>query len=193
MVTPLETDDTSTLGPYRLLRQLGDSGVFLGLPPDGQAAAVQAIPAELAADPGFRDEVAAARTVSAAFVAPVVDADLDGPAPWLASMYVAGPSLAEAVREHRAVAGSGRARAGGRAGRGPPRHACRGPAAPQPQAVERGTGRGRAEAHWLHGIWNAAELPGKDPGFLSPEQVLAQDFAAGQRHLQPGSGAGLRR
>ena len=100
MVTPLETDDTGTLGPYRLLRQLGDGGVFLGLPPDGQAVAVQAIPSELAADPGFRAEVAAARTVSDAFVAPVVDADLDGPVPWLASRYVAGPSLAEAVREH---------------------------------------------------------------------------------------------
>ena len=175
MVTPLETEDTGTLGPYRLLRQLGDGGVFLGLPPDGQAAAVQAIPAELAADPGFRDEVAAARTVSAAFVAPVVDADLDGPVPWLASMYVAGPSLAEAVHEH-----------------GP---------SPDPAVLGLAAGlaaglRDMHAAGLLHrnlkpsnvvlaedgprligyGSWNAAELPGKEPGFLSPEQVLAQDF-----------------
>jgi len=29
-----------------------------------------------------------------------VDADLDGPMPWLATAYVAGPSLTEAVRGH---------------------------------------------------------------------------------------------
>ncbi len=175
MVTPLEIDDTGTLGPYRLLRLLGDGGVFLGQPPDGQAVAVQAIPAELAADPGFRAEVAAARTVSDAFVAPVVDADLDGPVPWLASRYVAGPSLAEAVREH-------------------------GPSpVPAVLGLAAGLAAGLRDMHaagLLHrnlkpsnvvlaedgpkligyGIWNAAELPGQDPGFLSPEQVLAHDF-----------------
>jgi serine/threonine protein kinase len=30
----------------------------------------------------------------------VVDADVDGPVPWLATAYVAGPSLADAVRDH---------------------------------------------------------------------------------------------
>jgi hypothetical protein len=59
---------------------------------------------ELAADPEFRvrfgREVAAARSVSGLFTAPVVDADADGPVPWLATAYVAGPSLADAVREH---------------------------------------------------------------------------------------------
>ena len=34
------------------------------------------------------------------FTAPVIDADLDGPVPWLATAYVPGPSLADAVAEH---------------------------------------------------------------------------------------------
>ena len=37
------------------------------------------------------------------FTAPVVDADADGPVPWLATAYVAGPSLADAVRDHGPV------------------------------------------------------------------------------------------
>ena len=45
----------------------------------------------------FAREVAAARRVSGLFTALVVDADVDGPVPWLATAYVAGPSLSEAV------------------------------------------------------------------------------------------------
>jgi hypothetical protein len=56
---------------------------------------------ELADDPGFRrrfaQEVSAARRVSGLFTAPVVDADPDGPQPWLVTAYVAGPSLSDAV------------------------------------------------------------------------------------------------
>jgi serine/threonine protein kinase len=55
----------------------------------------------LAADPDFRArfgrEVAAARRVGGLFTALVVDADADGPTPWLATAYVVGPSLADAV------------------------------------------------------------------------------------------------
>jgi serine/threonine protein kinase len=56
---------------------------------------------ELAGEPGFRArserEVAAARNVSGLFTAVVVDADVSGPVPWLATAYVAGPSLDDAV------------------------------------------------------------------------------------------------
>jgi eukaryotic-like serine/threonine-protein kinase len=62
---------------------------------------VKLIRDELAADREFRvrfaREVAAARHVSGMFTAPVVDADLDAPRPWLVTGYVPGPSLAEAV------------------------------------------------------------------------------------------------
>jgi len=62
---------------------------------------VKVIRPELAGESGFRTrfarEVTAARNVSGLFTALVVDADVEGPVPWLATAYVAGPSLAEAV------------------------------------------------------------------------------------------------
>jgi Protein kinase domain len=78
--------------------------VFLGLSSDKQPVAVKVIRSDLAADrefrTRFREEVAAARKVSGRFTALVVDADLDGPVPWLATAYVAGPSLAAVVNRH---------------------------------------------------------------------------------------------
>ena len=78
--------------------------VFLGVSRGGRPVAVKAIRAELAADPQFRTrfgrEIAAARKVSGVFTAMVVDADVDGPVAWLATAYVPGPSLDEAVHGH---------------------------------------------------------------------------------------------
>src|SRR5713101_7902744 len=98
--------DPQLIGPYQLLGRLGAGGmgrVFLGMSAAGRPVAVKVVHAELAADPEFRTrfsiEVAAARKVSGLFTALVVDADVDAPVPWLATAYVAGPSLAEAVKE----------------------------------------------------------------------------------------------
>src|SRR5690348_6516008 len=78
--------------------------VFLGMSAGGRPIAVKVIRTELATDPDFRArfrrEVAAAQKVSGLFTALVVDADLDCPVPWLATAYVAGPSLTEAVKGH---------------------------------------------------------------------------------------------
>src|SRR5690242_5896055 len=78
--------------------------VYLGVSPGGRPVAVKAIRAELAADPEFRSrfgrEVASARRVSGVYTAQVVDADVDGPVAWMATAYVPGPSLAEAVDNH---------------------------------------------------------------------------------------------
>jgi Protein kinase domain len=78
--------------------------VFLGRSAGGRLVAVKVIRAELTEEPGFRArfarEVAAARKVSGLFTAVLVDADTDGPVPWLATGYVPGPSLAEAVTRH---------------------------------------------------------------------------------------------
>jgi hypothetical protein len=77
--------------------------VYLGRSPGGRPVAVKAIRAELAESADFRTrfarEVAAAQRVSGVLTAPVLDADLDGPVPWLATSYVPGPSLAGAVAE----------------------------------------------------------------------------------------------
>src|SRR5512142_1499781 len=78
--------------------------VFLGRSPGGRLVAVKLVRAELAGQAEFRSrfarEVAAARTVSGVFTAAVVDADVDAPVPWLATAYVPGPSLADAITGH---------------------------------------------------------------------------------------------
>ncbi len=106
----LQAGDPPRIGPYLLLGRLGAGGmgqVFLGRSPGGGLVAVKVIRAELAGDPGFRArfarEVTAARRVSGAFTAPVFDADPTAPLPWLATGFVNGLSLAEAVDEHGAL------------------------------------------------------------------------------------------
>ncbi|HET9974823.1 MAG TPA: serine/threonine-protein kinase, partial [Streptosporangiaceae bacterium] len=103
----LQPEDPREIGPYKLLGQLGSGGmgqVFLGMSAGGRPIAVKIIKTELATDPDFRArfrrEVAAAQKVSGLFTALVVDADLDCLMPWLATAFVAGPSLTEAVRGH---------------------------------------------------------------------------------------------
>jgi serine/threonine protein kinase len=103
----LQPGDPPTIGPYRLVGRLGGGGmgrVFLGVSAGGRPVAVKVILDELAADPEFRmrfgREVAAARRVNGMFTATVVDADVDGTPAWLATAYVPGPSLSEAVADH---------------------------------------------------------------------------------------------
>jgi serine/threonine protein kinase len=103
-VDALQLLDPPRVGRYRLLGRLGTGGmgrVFLGQSPSGRLVAVKLIRPDLADDPDFRwrfaQEVTAARRVSGIFTAPVVDADPDGPQPWLVTAFVSGPSLAEAI------------------------------------------------------------------------------------------------
>ena len=125
----LQPDDPQQVGRYRLLRRLGAGGmgrVFLGQSPSGRLVAVKLIRADLADDPGFRlrfaQEVTAARRVSGIYTAPVVDADPDGPRPWLVTAYVSGPSLADAFQAcrngHRHGRRAGRRPRGRARGRG---------------------------------------------------------------------------
>src|SRR5882672_4200070 len=107
MMRQLQPGDPELFAPHWLRGRLGAGGmgrVYLGLSPGGRAVAVKVIRADLAQDAEFlarfRREVAVARTVSGLFTAPVIDADVDSPVPWLATAYVRGPSLADAVGEH---------------------------------------------------------------------------------------------
>jgi serine/threonine protein kinase len=111
MLQDLQPGDPQLIGPFRLRGVLGSGGmgrVFLGASAHDQLAAVKVVHAGLAADPvfraRFRREVEVARKVSGPYTAPVIDADLDGPMPWLATAYVAGPSLDDAVAEEGPMA-----------------------------------------------------------------------------------------
>jgi hypothetical protein len=106
MTAGLLATDPVALGPYWLLGRLGGGGmgqVYLARSPGGRLVAVKVIRPEFAADPEFRvrfaREVANARTVSGIFTAALVDADTDGPVPWLATGYIPGPPLSAAVRD----------------------------------------------------------------------------------------------
>ncbi|MFD8420695.1 ABC transporter substrate-binding protein [Streptomyces sp. NPDC059668] len=99
--------DPSSVGGHRLLARLGAGGmgvVYLGRTEAGALAAVKVIQAEYADEPDFRArfrrEVEAARRVVSPWAVPVTGADPDAAAPWLATAFVPGPSLEEAVARH---------------------------------------------------------------------------------------------
>lgn len=106
---PLTTDDPDRLGRYQMLAVIGRGGmgqVLLGRAPDGRLIAVKQIHRNLTGSPEFRArfhrEVVASQQVTGAYTAGVVDADADAESPWLASEYIAGPSLQEAVARYGA-------------------------------------------------------------------------------------------
>ncbi|WP_407286972.1 protein kinase domain-containing protein [Streptomyces sp. BP-8] len=103
---PLTGSDPRVLGGYRLLGRLGAGGmgrVYLGRSAGGRTVAVKVVHAHFAVDDEFRArfrrEIESARRVGGAWTAPVLDADPDAEVPWIATGYVAGPSLAQAVAD----------------------------------------------------------------------------------------------
>ncbi|MEU9087757.1 serine/threonine-protein kinase [Streptomyces sp. NPDC048357] len=103
---PLHAEDPQTVAGYRLAARLGAGGmgrVYLSHTPGGRPVAIKVVRPELAEDPAFRRrfrrEVVAARRVRGAYTAEVIDADADAVPPWLATLYVPGPSLSEAVAQ----------------------------------------------------------------------------------------------
>ncbi|GAA3737088.1 hypothetical protein HDA32_005488 [Spinactinospora alkalitolerans] len=104
---PLTEKDPAAIGHHTLLARIGAGGmglVYLGRSPANRLVAIKVIRSDLAAEPGYRRrfarEAELARHVSGHFGAAVVDAEPDAAQPWLATEYVAGPSLSEAVKEH---------------------------------------------------------------------------------------------
>jgi outer membrane protein assembly factor BamB len=94
-------------GHYRLESCLGSGGmgvVHLARSTSGMRVAVKVVHASYAKDSEFRgrfrQEVAAARRVSGAFTAPVVDADPEAGRPWMATLYIPGPTLSQQVKRN---------------------------------------------------------------------------------------------
>ncbi|MDQ8707755.1 protein kinase [Streptomyces sp. LHD-70] len=100
----LRSGDPETIGGYPLERRLGAGGmgtVYLARTASGRRVAIKLIHQQFADDEEFRtrfrQEVSAARRVSGAFTAAVVDADPEGAHPWMATAYIEGPTLSERI------------------------------------------------------------------------------------------------
>ncbi|WP_239501959.1 serine/threonine-protein kinase [Streptomyces qinglanensis] len=104
----LRADDPERIGQYRLLGRLGEGGmgsVYLAQSPRGRTVAVKLVRPELAGHAEFRhrfeQEVGAARRVGGEWTAPVLDADTEADPPWVATGYIPGITLYEAVADRR--------------------------------------------------------------------------------------------
>ena len=100
------TEAPERIGPYRLLRQLGEGGmgvVHLGLDAEGREVAVKVLHPHVATDLKARDrltrEVETMRRVRSKRVAEVLDADLTGAAPYIVTRYAPGRTLEQTVLE----------------------------------------------------------------------------------------------
>ncbi|MGW0804102.1 protein kinase domain-containing protein [Nonomuraea sp. NPDC002799] len=104
---PLEMDERETIGPYRIVGRMGAGGmgvVYAGVGPDGARVAVKVIHPGLAADPHFRDrfvrEVDLLSRVRGRCTVSVLAADTAAAPPWLATEFVAGPTLGTYVQDN---------------------------------------------------------------------------------------------
>jgi transcriptional regulator with XRE-family HTH domain/tRNA A-37 threonylcarbamoyl transferase component Bud32 len=103
-LAPLAQGDPSRIGSFRLLSRLGGGAmgeVFLAASHAGRPVAVKRVRAEYARDVVFRarfaKEVAAVRAVTGDHTPALIDADAEAERPWIATAFVLGPSLAQAV------------------------------------------------------------------------------------------------
>lgn len=96
----------TTLGPYRLVEEIGAGGmgvVHRAIGPDGDEVAIKVLRAHVAYDSNARDrlrrEVETLSRVRSEGVAAVLDADIDGEHPYLVTQFVPGPPLDDIVDE----------------------------------------------------------------------------------------------
>ncbi|WP_433854495.1 protein kinase domain-containing protein [Streptomyces kronopolitis] len=109
----LRAGDPAEIGGYPLEARLGSGGmgtVFLARTSSGRPVAIKLIHPQFAADDEFRirfrQEVAAARRVSGAFTAAVVDAAPEAEQPWMATTYIQGHTLARRIATKGPLSGA---------------------------------------------------------------------------------------
>ncbi|MFJ8083303.1 serine/threonine-protein kinase [Streptomyces sp. NPDC096205] len=185
----LRDRDPAHIGAYTLLARLGAGGmgqVYLARSPGGRLVAIKVIRDEITDHPEalarFRREVETVRAVRSVYTANLIDASLDAAPYWLATEYVAGPTLDKAVADRGAL----------------PAETCRGVAAalaeglaavhaqgvthrdlkPQnvilaaqgPQLIDFGIARGVG-----HAVLTETGFAPGTPGFAAPEVLLRNE------------------
>ncbi|MYW99832.1 MULTISPECIES: serine/threonine-protein kinase [unclassified Streptomyces] len=195
-IRPLAAGDPARIGPYPLLGRLGAGGmgrVYLARSAGGRTVAVKVVHEEHIANgefrARFRREIEAARRVGGRYTAPVLDADADAERPWVATGYVPGPSLEQAVREHGPLpAASVNALAEGllRALRGIHAagivHRDLKPSnvlltADGPRVIDFGIARALQVS--VESLLTSTGMIIGSPGFMAPEQILGEETGAG--------------
>jgi len=108
------------IGPYRLLEKIGEGGmgvVYLARDSDGRPVAVKVLGPAVSSDPNARRrlfrEVETMRRVRSRYVAEILDADVNGPSPYIVTRYVPGRTLDDVVRKDGPLPGPALARLAG--------------------------------------------------------------------------------
>ncbi|MEV0202203.1 transporter substrate-binding domain-containing protein [Nonomuraea sp. NPDC050691] len=103
-ISPLVTGDPAELGSFRLTGRIGEGGqgiVYLGVDEQGERAAIKLLHVKFSGDQiarsRFARELKAAKRVASFCTARVIEADLDGDTPYIASEYIDGRALRDIV------------------------------------------------------------------------------------------------
>ncbi|MFI6596392.1 serine/threonine-protein kinase [Nonomuraea sp. NPDC050536] len=103
-ISPLVAGDPSQLGSFRLTGRVGEGGqgiVYLGVNEQGERAAIKLLHVKFSGDTiarsRFARELKAAQRVASFCTARVMEADLDGNTPYIASEYIDGRVLRDVV------------------------------------------------------------------------------------------------
>ncbi|MFE9222131.1 protein kinase [Streptomyces lavendulae] len=187
----LRDNDPAHIGAQTLLARLGAGGmgqVYLGRSPGGRLVAIKVIKEEITGHPEalarFRREAETVRAVRSAYTANLIDASLAAPPYWLATEYVAGPTLSHAVREFGALPAAACRRLFAALAEGlasvhaygvthrdlKPQNVILG--AQGPQLIDFGIAKGVAET----ALTQAGSAPGT-PGYTAPEVLLRGEAA----------------
>ena len=116
---PVVAGPEQMIGPYRLVHELGAGGmgvVHMALDPSGRAVAIKVLREHFAHDSDARNrlmrEVRTLARVEDARVAAVLDADTEGPRPYIVTRYIPGPALDRVVAEQGPLKGEALLRLG---------------------------------------------------------------------------------
>ncbi|TMR20007.1 transporter substrate-binding domain-containing protein [Nonomuraea turkmeniaca] len=112
-ISPLMAGDPTHLGSFRLSGRIGEGGqgiVYLGVNEEGERAAIKLLHVKFSGDTiarsRFARELKAAQRVASFCTARVIEADLDGDTPYIASEYIDGRSLREIVETDGPISGT---------------------------------------------------------------------------------------